>query len=86
MLLYSWPRLSRAHLLDLVQRKFDPVGYERPINTPLRTEPDRPANVGNGKLLTDGIDVVRMLHSASNVDAIFDPTDRDPERLFISAL
>jgi len=30
--------------------------------------------------LTDGIDVVRMLNSASDVDAIFDPTDRDPER------
>jgi hypothetical protein len=38
------------------------------------------------ELLTDGIDIVRMLHAASDVDAIFDPIDRDSERLFISSL
>ena len=30
--------------------------------------------------LTDGIDVVRVLHSARDVDAIFDPTAQDHER------
>ncbi len=32
------------------------------------------------ELLTDGIDVVRVLHLARDVDAIFDPTAQYPER------